>query len=170
MSVKSRRRLLSLIALLLTGWVVWDVSQPDLAAPKGNDRSALSLKRAVNTQQTTVAPTFSGDLRFPARQAESSPVHDLFDLPKPPAPAPVPMMAASVPAAPVTPPLPYVYLGRYDDGGKKQVFLAQGNTTVVVGAGSKLAAGWKLESIDSGNLIFVYEPLGQKQSLPVREY
>ena len=166
MNAALRRRLVLMAALLLTLWAVWEVSQPVEAEQKQAEGSAPSLKRLPTHRPAAVETVFSGELRFPTRPQYEAPVTDLFELPAPPA-LPTP---ASLPAQPVAPPLPYVYLGRLEEGGKKKIFLAEGSATTVVAAGARLSGGWSLESIDPGHLVFVYEPLGQKQSLQIREH
>lgn len=165
MSATLRRRLVLLVTLLLTLWAAWEVSQPEVSTLNHADNSVSSFKQVPTTRKAPVEMTFSGDLRFPTRPEYASPVTDLFELPKPPEPS----VVVSIPVAPMTPPLPYVYLGRLEEAASRQIFLAEGNNTMVVGVGTRLSGGWTLESIESGRLVFVYEPLGQKQSLQIRE-
>ena len=168
-----RRRLVLVAALLLTLWAAWEVSQPqpdqEPARRKRSDQepAAIALKRAPAARQAPLVPTLSGDLRFPDRREVVAPVTDLFEIPGPPPPR---LEESGKMAAALAPPLPYVYLGRLEEAGRKQIYLAEGSVTRVVGAGARLAGGWRLESIEAGRVIFVYEPLGQRQSLQIREY
>lgn len=176
MSAEWRRRLLFLAAFLLIVWVVWDINQREAdlqttSESKDGARLESSFKRSLNARPdrgvpVAVVPYDAGSLRIPSRQEYITPVPDLFEIPKPPEAKPV----VREPEAQTAPPLPFIYLGRFDDGSNKQIFLADGNVTIAVGAGARLAGGWTLESIETGKLIFLYEPLGQKQSLQVREY
>ena len=171
MSAAWRRRLLFLTAFLLILWVVWDINQQEtdqqVASKSSKDGNVVSSpKRSPSARPDQAVRYDAGSLRIPSRQEYIAPVPDLFEIPKPPEP----MQVAKAPEVPVAPPLPFVYLGRFEEGNKKQIFLADGNATLAVGAGARLSGGWILESIETGNLVFLYEPLGQKQLLQIREF
>lgn len=165
MSELLRRRIILGAALMFTLWAVWQVSRQDEAVRPSKD-AGMASKRAVQTRQPPSTPTFSDGLRLPERPGSSSPVRDIFELPKPPAP---PSVAISKDAA-VAPPLQYVYLGRIEEGGQTQIFLGDADKAFVAKMGAKLPNGWTLESMEAGRLNFSYEPLGQKQTLQIGDY
>jgi hypothetical protein len=79
--------------------------------------------------------------------------------PPPPAPPPPP------PPAPTAPALPFVFLGQIVEDGKAQVILAKGDRVVTVFVGDTIDKTYRLESLLSGVLTFVYLPLDARQTL-----
>lgn len=164
MSATLRRRMILGAALIFTLWAVWQVNQQEEAGPTGGG-AGMASKRAVQTRQPPSAPVFSGELKLPQRSGSSSPVYDIFELPRPPA-APV----AAPTEVPVAPPLQYVYLGRIEERGQMQFFLGDGDQSLAIKIGARLPNGWTLVSMEAGKLNFSYAPLGQKQSLQIGDY
>lgn len=160
-----RRRIILGTALIFTLWAVWQVSHQENAGYLSKEIGATS-KRTAQTRQPSSTLAFSGSLNIPERQELSLPVRDIFELPKPP----VPTIAAISKAAPLAPPLQYVYLGRIEKIGKTQIFLGDGNNVLVAKVGTTLPNGWMIESMEAGRLNFSYEPLGQKQTLQIGNY
>ena len=66
----------------------------------------------------------------------------------------------------VAPPLPFRYLGKMLDGGKLEVFLANGNESVVAKAGERIG-DYRIESVTEAAVVFTYLPMKTKQSLPL---
>jgi len=160
-----RRRIILGAALTFTLWAVWQVNRQDDPGRLSKSTGGAS-KHAAPTRQPSSTPVVSGDLNLPERPGSSSPVRDIFELPKPTAP-----LRAAVPnGAPVAPPLQYVYLGRIEEGGQPQIFLGDGDKPFVAKIGARLPNGWTLESKEAGRLNFSYEPLGQKQTLHIGDY
>ncbi len=90
--------------------------------------------------------------------------------PVPPPPAPVVAAAPPPPAAPVAPPLPFVFVGMLEKGleQRPQAFLAKGDTLLVVGAGDLLDnKSYRIETLSSQEIVMTYLPLGARQTLPV---
>jgi hypothetical protein len=99
------------------------------------------------------------------RDAEATaPVIDLF--PGPAAAQLVPATAASAPP-PIAPPLPFVVFGKRFDGSAWEVFLGQGERTLIVREGTVIDAQYRVESIKPPSLVVTYLPLSQQQSLAV---
>ena len=85
------------------------------------------------------------------------------------APPPAPAAAlTTAPAAPVAPPLPFLYLGRQSQDGQVDVFLAEGNKNHVAHAGSTVAGNYRVEAITPTAVSFTYLPLNQLQQLAIR--
>jgi hypothetical protein len=76
-----------------------------------------------------------------------------------PAPAP--------PRAPVAPPLPFRYLGKYVEGGRSAVYLARGDEPLLAAPGAALGAGYRVEEIAPDAVTLLYVPLGTRQRLPI---
>lgn len=83
--------------------------------------------------------------------------------PPPPPPAYVP------PPPPQAPPLPFVYLGRWQEGGQVTYYLMRGALPVSARAGEVIDGAWRLEPVAGGLLNFTYLPLNQTRSLRAGE-
>jgi hypothetical protein len=68
------------------------------------------------------------------------------------------------PPVPHAPALPFVYLGRQQDGAAVTVFVSQGTRNHVLHSGDTVA-GYRVESISPTDITFVYLALGEKQRL-----
>jgi hypothetical protein len=82
----------------------------------------------------------------------------------PPAPAPI----AAVPA-PAAPPLPYAFLGKKQEGGAWEVYLARGDQSFVVREGQTLEGQYRVGRIAPPQLELTYLPLGLPQTLAIGE-
>ncbi len=80
--------------------------------------------------------------------------------PPPPPPAPPPP-----PPTPVAPPLPFTYLGRYEDKSKTVVILAKGDQVYTVSDGEVIEGTYRVDQIANGTVNFIYLPLKATQSL-----
>lgn len=79
-------------------------------------------------------------------------------------PPPVPV---APPPPPQVPPLPFRVLGRYVEAGQVAVFLQYNDKNIIARVGDTLGEQYKVESIDSGTLTFLYLPLNQTQTLGI---
>lgn len=73
----------------------------------------------------------------------------------------------SPPPPPQAPPLPFHFLGRYEDAGQSVVFLQYNDQSLVVRQGDTLGEQYKVEKLDETTLSLRYLPLNQLQSLEV---
>jgi hypothetical protein len=75
--------------------------------------------------------------------------------------------------APTPPPLPFTVVGGISGkqiaGGRPLAFLQQSNDVIVVQAGDQLGSTYRVESITVDRIEFIYLPLQQKQTLPIRQ-
>lgn len=74
-----------------------------------------------------------------------------------------PKAKAPPPPAPVAPPLPFVYFGKMAEGEEPYAFLQKGKVVQVVKAGDELDKKYRVESITSNAVTFVYLPLNTVQ-------
>ena len=74
--------------------------------------------------------------------------------------------AAQAAAKHEAPPLPFRYLGKMLDSGKLEVFLANGNESVVAKAGERIG-DYRIESVTEAAVVFTYLPMKTKQTLPL---
>jgi len=99
--------------------------------------------------------------RAPAKEANDSfAPHDWTPPPPPP-----PKAAPSPP--PMAPPLPFKVLGKKNEDGAWQVFLARDDRIFIVRAGDTLDNTYHVEAITPPILTFNYVPLNQRQTLPI---
>jgi hypothetical protein len=82
----------------------------------------------------------------------------------PPPPPPPPPVVAPPPTAP---PLPFTYLGRYQDGGKSEIFLVKDDRVLTVKAGDIIEGNYRVDGIVGAKLELTYLPLGIKQTLNI---
>jgi hypothetical protein len=86
----------------------------------------------------------------PARAAAAPPVE--------PQPAPAP---------PAAPPLPFRILGRFEQQGKRSVFMQYNEQTVVASAGLVINDLYRVEEVTDASVTLIYLPLGERQVLNV---
>ncbi|MCV2359133.1 hypothetical protein LNV08_09105 [Paucibacter sp. TC2R-5] len=86
----------------------------------------------------------------------------------PPAPVKPVAVAATAPAVPRAPPLPFSYIGKQSNGGAVEIFLAQGEKTLVVHEGSLIDGAYRVDAIGPVEVLFTYLPLNQIQQLAIR--
>lgn len=67
---------------------------------------------------------------------------------------------------PAAPPLPFRYLGKMIEDGKLAVFLARGDESLSVSAGSRIGE-YRVDKVTDSEVLFTYLPLKTKQSLPL---
>lgn len=84
--------------------------------------------------------------------------------PPPPPPPPPPQDPVPEPA-PVAPPVPFTYFGRYDDPPTRIVVLAKGEQIYTVSEGDVIDETYRVEHIADGSVSLVYLPLGTNQSI-----
>lgn len=82
----------------------------------------------------------------------------------PPPPPPVPQLAEPE-AAPVAPPVPFTYFGRYEDPPTMIVMLARDEQIYAVSQGDVIDESYRVERIADGAVALVYLPLGINQTI-----
>jgi hypothetical protein len=74
------------------------------------------------------------------------------------------------PPAPTAPPLPFTYIGRFQEEGQPMVYyLERGADVLVVAAGQQIDNNYRLEAAANGQLQFTYVPLDARQVLSIGE-
>jgi hypothetical protein len=84
----------------------------------------------------------------------------------PPPPPPAPPAAPPVPTAP---PLPFTYLGRYEDAPAQLAILVKGERMYTVAAGDVIEDTYRVERVAPGVVELIYLPLNIKQTLGTGE-
>jgi len=82
--------------------------------------------------------------------------------PVPPPPPPPP------PPAPTAPPLPFTYMGRYEDPPKVLVMLAAGSKLYTVAEGDVIDGNYRVERVTDSAVELVYLPLNISQSVSTK--
>lgn len=81
---------------------------------------------------------------------------------------PPPPPDLSPPPPPPPPPLPFKYLGRVVEPGKKVAFmLTDGNRVFVVSVGDAIGSDYRVESFENEQLVLRYRPMNVRQSIAV---
>lgn len=131
------------------------------AAPAAAPTAAPAAGQAGEPGQT--APGAA----LPPAGPGTAPPADIFAVrtwePPPPPPA-----AALPPPPPQAPPLPFRFIGRIAEPGKKPAFLLAHNEGVLmVSVGDVIDGVWRLEKFSGGELKFRYRPLKLLRTLPI---
>lgn len=127
-------------------------AQPGALIPRPSSRGGRAGDEGGGREPDTITPRLvaSGPDLFPSQS---------WRPPPPPATPPPP------PPPPQAPPVPYQYLGRWQEDGADIVFLADGDRTRAARQGERLGGQWRVDSIDRQAVTFTYLPLDQKRSL-----
>lgn len=80
--------------------------------------------------------------------------------PPPPAPPPPP------PPPPSAPPLPFAFMGRFEQGDTQMVMLTRGNRVLTASQGDVLENTYRIDRIETSKVTITYLPLGTTQFLP----
>jgi len=121
------------------------VSKLQLARQEHVELERLSQQRNISLSRKSVANAFSPTSWYVAPQRQ----------PDPPAPPPMP----------TAPPLPFTYMGRYEDPPKLLVILAIGNKMYTVSAGEVIDENYRVDRITDSAVELVYLPLNISQSI-----
>lgn len=81
---------------------------------------------------------------------------------QPPAAALDDSVAAVAPRRPQAPPLPYRYLGRWEENGELTVFVSRDNQPTSIHARQLLDKDWLVDGITPTRVTFIYIPLKQR--------
>jgi hypothetical protein len=135
-----------------------DSSASPVAEPGERHASATSGTPQVNLDRLTT------------RDA-GAPVRDPFALPAPKVRKRLPGNAtANAPApAPVAPPMPFTYMGKLHSGPETNVFLTQGDRSLIVHEGDTIDSIYRVEHITDNDITLVYLPLGERQTIVIGE-
>jgi len=143
-------------------------TQPVAAArsrPQPVDRAAARPREAL--QPPSEIHVELERLKRARQEAEAQPeVGNVFAasswyVPPPPPPPPPP----APPPKPTAPPLPFAYLGRYDDASLQTLILTKGDRVYTVAVGEVIENTYRIESAKAGMIEFIYLPLNIRQSI-----
>ena len=83
----------------------------------------------------------------------------------PPPPQPKPVAKPAPPPPPSAPPMPFTFLGRYEDGGTRTILLVKGERIYTVSEGDVIEQTYRVEKLAGGQLELTYLPLDIKQTI-----
>jgi hypothetical protein len=132
-------------------------SMPQTLAPAPPPQPGLrvELERLSRPDEKAAADTVAGD----AFSAIS------WYVPPPPPPPRKP----APPPPPSAPPMPFSYLGRYEDAGRLTILLVRGDRVYTVSEGEVIENTYRVERLTRSGLEMIYLPLGIKQTLGTGE-
>ncbi|MBI2318081.1 MAG: hypothetical protein HYY28_11100 [Betaproteobacteria bacterium] len=110
------------------------------------------------------------DLADLRRDAGGSDAQNAFEAKSwyvPPPPPPQTPAKLLPPPPPSAPPLPFTYLGRYEDSAKPVIFLVRGDRILLVSAGDVIEGTYRVEGIAGAALGLTYLPLNIRQTLNI---
>jgi len=121
------------------------------ARPRQRDVAHVELERLARPHvKTGIGNVFSATSWYVAPP-----------LPPPPPPAPPPV--------PTAPPMPFTYLGRYEDAPTQLAILVKGERMYTVAAGDVIEDIYRIERVLPGMVELTYLPLNIKQTLSTGE-
>ena len=142
-------------------------------AGRGDNDSAVPVAEVTRTVKTMaevgrVADAEDLDLSLFQRGANAGETGNAFEskswyVPPPPPPPAKPLP----PPPPTAPPLPFTYLGRYDDLAKPVIFLVRGDRVLLVSAGDVIEGTYRVDGIVGTALGLTYLPLNIRQTLDI---
>ena len=164
MPTKREWTLLALASLVIVAAAGADRGARDNAAPVAEAARTPKPKAEVNH----VADAGDLDLSQFRRDANAGETGNVFESKSWYVPPPPPPQAKPLPPPPPTaPPLPFTYLGRYEDVGKPIIFLLRGDRVLPVSAGEVIEGTYRVDGIVGTALGLTYLPLNIRQSLDI---
>jgi hypothetical protein len=172
-----QRTLVGAMAAVMVLSVASDEGQQTAPAPvqSGEPPQARAMRQAepAAPDHTTQAPGLRVELERLSRPdaevaaAAGNPFGAMsWYVPPPPPPAPVRVVP---PPPPTAPPLPFSFLGRYEEGATQIILLLRGDRIYTVSAGDVIDNTYRVEGLAGGRLELTYLPLNIKQTISTGE-
>ena len=140
------------------------------ALPIYNAVPVAEVTRTGKTKAEVSHVADAGDLDLSRLRREANPgeTGNAFEskswyVPPPPPPPAKPLP----PPPPTAPPLPFTYLGRYEDLAKPVIFLVRGDRVLTVSAGDVIEGTYRVDGIVGTTLGLTYLPLNIRQTIDV---
>lgn len=187
------RHMLMLAALAVAAWFAFfgdktpnsDVAEPakrSAAASASAKNAPAQRSAAAASDDTPRATEKDGAAKKHKRDIVILAVHDrkeliggassgniagLFGTQSWTPPPPPPPVNAGPPPPPTAPELPFTFLGKKNEDAKWEVYLAHGDTTLIVQEKSVIEGTYRVDSIKPPLLTLTYLPMNQQQTLPI---
>lgn len=159
MNARQRWMVLALAATLAAVWWTQPQNEPDIVSPREAPRTAA---RSASVQAKAPARAAEPGARLAPMVADLFPQQTWRPPPQPPKPYVPPP-----PPPPQAPPLPFKYLGHWEENGRKSLLLVQGEQPVPIQPGQTLPGGWRVDSISEHAVVFTYLPLDLQTTLGI---
>jgi len=156
--------LLALASVVIFAAAGADFGDSDNAVPMAE----VTRTGKTKTEVSHVADAGDLDLSRLRREANPGETGNAFEskswyVPPPPPPPAKPLP----PPPPTAPPLPFTYLGRYEDLAKPVIFLVRGDRVLMVSAGDVIEGTYRVDGIVGTALGLTYLPLNIRQTIDV---
>lgn len=169
-----------IIGAVTAALVIFAPSEKDneIAKPAKQSSRAASNANAVTKQKNQEVGRVELErlTKNEAQTVDKKNVGDAFNVTSwyvpPPAPRVVArpvVVTAPPPPAPVAPPLPFTYLGRYGDTASRTIILAKGERVYTVAVGDVIENTYRVEKFTPGMVHLTYLPMSQEQILRTGE-
>jgi len=156
----NRRHLFLGAALALTLLAVWQVRVEEQR--NANEALATTAAMPAPAAQQGQAVTPAAAERMHEASADIFAVKDWN-------PPPAVVSAPAKPARPLPPPLPYRYLGRWEENGTRTLILGREDRSIPAHPGQVLDGVWRIEKISATDVEFTYLPLKTSDHLTLEE-
>jgi hypothetical protein len=83
----------------------------------------------------------------------------------PPPPPPKAVVQPPPPPPPSAPPVPFTFMGRYEEGGVRIILLVRDDRIYTVSEGDVIDKTYRIERLAGGQLELTYLPLGTRQTI-----
>ena len=140
---------------------------------RGDAEDVVAVAEAAKPRSTQAEASRSAgaenlDVSQLQREANAAEAGNAFEskswyVPPPPPPPAQPLP----PPPPSAPPLPFTYLGRYQDAAKPVIFLVRGDRVLLVSAGDVIEGTYRVDGIAGRSLGLTYLPLNIRQTLDI---
>lgn len=157
-------------AVVMAATPVEDSTGEDSVAGARSENSAVSPARAQVSQPPLETVHVELERLARSHKGAGMKIGKVFDAtswyeppPPPPPAAPVP------PPVPTAPPLPFTYLGRYEDAPTQLVFLVRGERMYTVSEGEVIDGTYRVARVTKGLVELTYLPLNITQTLSTGE-
>ena len=169
--MKPRRIILALALVASLAAAFWPASEEAIEEETEVVGAVAKSERHRTSQPRSTAPTAPRQVdsaRLGIMAADLFPSQTWRAPPPPPPPAPVALTSPPPPPPPPpqAPPLPFQYLGRWQEGNKDVYFLEQGTRLVEARVGDTLS-GWHFDRASETALTFTWTALNQQQTLRI---
>lgn len=165
MKPATRKIVIGLLLALTAAAAFWPLPEDDAAVspraskrPAGKDAAAASraAERALPTLRSSDGAKPATELQVSAAAANLFPSQTWMPPPSPP----------PQDTAPVAPPLPFTFGGRYVEAGRTMAFLLEGERVHSVRVGDTIKGAYRIDAIEPAAVQLTYLPLNIRQSLP----
>jgi hypothetical protein len=139
--------------------------KPEEAAPLVKDNASRAARAEASSQDSMM------DADIPAGPVRNAFERENWNVPAAPRPPIATVTVRQVlqaplpPPVPVAPPVPFRFMGRYDESGDPVFFLTAGERLLLVHSGDVIDGTYRVEGMVGDELGITYLPLSIKQSL-----